>query len=116
MTTDKTGAATTVTQRARMFTIAVDDLEGPSAGVTSFVERDGHRIFLHTEVKPQFEGRGLAGILVEAALTATRADGLRAVAVCPMVAAYVAKHHDFDDIVDPVTPEIDEWPMAQRHR
>ncbi len=116
MTTDKTGAPTTVTQRARMFTIAVDDMAGPSAGLTTFAEHEGRRIFLHTEVKPQFEGRGLAGILVAAALTATRADGLHAVAVCPMVAAYVAKHHDFDDILDPVTPEIDEWLMAQRRR
>lgn len=113
MTTDKTGAATTVTQHARMFTITVD---GVPAGLTSFVERDGQRIFLHTEVKPQFEGRGLAGILVETALAATRADGLHVVAVCPMVAAYVAKHHDFDDIVDPITPQLDEWLMAQRHR
>ncbi len=113
VTTDKTGAETTVTQRARIFTIAVDD---GSAGMLSFVDRDGQRIFLHTEVKPAFEGRGLAGILVEAALSATRAEGLRVVAVCPMVAAYVAKHHDFDDILDPITAQIDEWLMAQRHR
>jgi hypothetical protein len=32
------------------------------------------------------------------------------------VAAYVVNHHDFDDIVDPVTPEIDEWLTAQRRR
>ena len=116
MTTDKTGAPTSVTRRSRMFTIAVDGSDASSVGLTSFAERDGQRIFLHTEVKPQYEGRGLAGILVAAALEATRADGLRAVAVCPMVAAYVAKHHDFDDIVDPVTPEIDEWLTAQRRR
>jgi predicted GNAT family acetyltransferase len=96
-----------------MFTIAVD---GASAGLTSFTEHDGQRIFLHTEVKAQFEGRGLANILVSEALAATRADGLRVVAVCPMVAAYVAKHHDFDDIVDPVTPQIQAWLASQQHR
>jgi uncharacterized protein len=113
MTTDKTGAETTVTRQAGMFTITVGD---QSTGLTSFVDKDGQRIFLHTQVKPQFEGRGLAGILVSEALSATRSDGLRAVAVCPMIAAYVAKHHDFDDILDPVTPEIDAWLVAQRRR
>ncbi|MET0704163.1 MAG: GNAT family N-acetyltransferase [Mycobacterium sp.] len=113
MTTDKTGAATTVAQRHRMFTIAVDDAP---AGLTSFVDHEGQRIFLHTEVKTQFEGRGLASILVDEALTATRTEGLRVVAVCPMVAAYVAKHHDFDDMVDPVTPQLQQWLAAQRRR
>ncbi|CAN5664181.1 N-acetyltransferase [soil metagenome] len=113
MTTDKTGAPTTVVQRHRMFTIAADDV---SAGLTSFVDHDGQRIFLHTAVKPQFEGRGLASILVEQALAATRTEGLRVVAVCPMVAAYVAKHRDFDDIVDPVTPQIQDWLASQRRR
>ena len=53
--------------------------------------------------------RGLATVLIAQALSTTRADGLRIVAVCPMVAHYVSSHHDFDDIVDPVTPEILQW-------
>ncbi len=113
MTTDKTGAPTTVTRRTRLFTIAVD---GVTAGLASFIDHESQRIFLHTEVKAAFEGRGLASILVAEALTATRTDGLRVVPVCPMVAAYVTKHHDFDDIVDPVTPRIEDWLAAQRHR
>jgi predicted GNAT family acetyltransferase len=113
VTTDKTGATTTVTERHRMFTIAADDA---SAGLTSFVDHDGQRIFLHTEVKSEFEGRGLASILVSEALAATRTEGLRVVAVCPMIKAYVARHHDFDDIVDPVTPDIEDWLASQRHR
>jgi predicted GNAT family acetyltransferase len=112
VTTDKTGALTTVTKHARHFTIAADDA---SAGMATFIEHEGRRIFLHTEVKAQFEGRGLATILVTEALTATRDDGLRIVAVCPMVAAYVTKHHEFDDIVDPVTPQIQDWLVAQGH-
>jgi hypothetical protein len=113
VTTDKTGALATVTQRTRLFTIAAD---GASAGLATFVDHEGQRIFLHTEVKAQFEGRGLATILITEALNATRGDGLRVVAVCPMVAAYVTKHHEFDDIVDPDTPQIQDWLAAQRHR
>lgn len=74
------------------------------AGLTRYTEDGGQRIFIHTEVDDGFSGRGLAGELVRAALDATRADGLRIVAVCPYVARFLQKNHDWDDIVDPVTP------------
>ncbi len=47
-----------------------------------------------------YEGRGLATILVAEALQATRDAGLRIVAKCPMVANYVEKHDEFKDVVD----------------
>ncbi|GAY13965.1 GNAT family N-acetyltransferase [Mycobacterium sp. shizuoka-1] len=104
MATDKTGAPTTVTAGTDRFTIAVD---GQQVGLLAFVDHDGRRIFHHTEVDDAFEGRGLASILVSEALTATRDAGLRIVAVCPMVANYLDKHHDFDDAVDPVTADAE---------
>jgi predicted GNAT family acetyltransferase len=85
------------------FTISVD---GKSVGLEAFAERDGQRVFYHTEIDDAFGGRGLGTVLISEALAATRADGLRIVAVCPMVAAYVKKHPEFDDIVDAPTPEI----------
>lgn len=100
MTTDKTGAPTTVSAGNGQFTIAVD---GHTVGRAAFVDHDDQRIFHHTEVDDAYEGRGLASILVGEALTQTRTEGRRIVAVCPMVAAYIDKHHDFDDAVDPVT-------------
>ena len=106
MTTDKTGAPTTVTAEADRFTIAVD---GQSVGLTEFADRNGQRVFTHTEVADAFEGRGLATILISEALQATRDAGLRIVAVCPMVAAYVGKYHEFDDVVDPVPRDIKRW-------
>lgn len=104
--TDKTGAPVTVAREADKFTVAV---EGKTVGLAAFGDRDGQRVFSHTEVDQAFGGRGLATILVAEALAATRAEGLRIVAVCPMVAAYVKKHHDFDDIVDRPTREIMRW-------
>jgi predicted GNAT family acetyltransferase len=110
MTTDKTGAPTTVTQESDRFSISVD---GRKVGFTEYVDRDGQRIFPHTEVLDEFGGRGLATILVGEALQATREAGLRIVAVCPMVAGYVEKHHDLDDVVDPVDSDIKRW-LASR--
>lgn len=97
MGTDKTGATTTVAKEADRFTIAVD---GTVAGFTEIVDRDGKRTFPHTEVDDAFRGRGLASILIGEALQQTRDEGLRIVPVCSMVAAYVEKHHEFDDVVD----------------
>ena len=50
-------------------------------------------------------GRGLAGMLVQSALTSTRSTGRRIVPVCPYVRKFVGKHHEFDDILSPVTRE-----------
>jgi uncharacterized protein len=106
MTTDKTGAQTTVSATNGKYTIAVD---GENVGLAAFADRDNQRVFHHTEVEDRFEGRGLASILVGEALERTRADGRRVVAVCPMVAAFVKKHLEFSDITDPVTPDILRW-------
>jgi predicted GNAT family acetyltransferase len=110
MTNDKTGAATTVAAEADRFTISV---EGRQAGLAEFADHDGRRIFTHTEVDPEFGGRGLAKIVVGEALQATKDAGLRIVAVCPMVADYLGKHHEFDDAVDPVDRDIKRW-LADR--
>lgn len=106
MTTDKTGAQTTVTAGTDQFTIAVD---GQQVGLLDFVDHDGRRIFHHTEVDDAFEGRGLASVMVGEALAATREAGLRIVPVCPLVAKYLEKHHDFDDAVDPATADTERY-------
>jgi len=101
--TDKTGAPVTISKEPHQFTISVD---GKTVGLEAFAERDGQRVFYHTEIDDAFGGRGLGTVLIAEALAATRADGLRIVAVCPMVAGYVKKHPEFGDIVDRPTPEI----------
>ena len=97
MTTDKTGAPTTVTAESDRYTISV---EGNKVGKAEFTDRDTQRVFTHTEVDENFEGRGLATILIGQALQETRDAGLRIVPKCPMVANYVSKHDEYRDIVD----------------
>ena len=106
MTTDKTGAPTTVSQESDRFTISVD---GQQVGFTEYVDRDGQRIFPHTEVRDDFGGRGLGTIVIGEALQATRDAGLRIVPVCPMVAAYVKKHSEFADVVDRADSDVMHW-------
>lgn len=106
MTTDKTGAQTTVSTQDGKYTIEV---EGKTIGHAAVADRDDQRVFYHTEIDEEFGGRGLATILIQEALEATRADGKRVVPVCQMVAGVIKKNPEFQDIADPVTPEVLRW-------
>jgi predicted GNAT family acetyltransferase len=87
---------------AHNYELAVD---GEHAGLLAYVDVGDQRVFHHTEVDEKFSGQGLAGELVSAGLADAKAAGKRIVAVCPYVAKYVSRHHDFDDVLDPVTPQ-----------
>jgi predicted GNAT family acetyltransferase len=110
MTTDKTGAQVTVSPQHQKYTIEVD---GKTVGFAEFADRGDQRVFYHTEIDPDFGGRGLATILVKEALAAARDDGKRIVPVCSMVGTVLKKHPEFDDITDPVTAEVAGWAQTQ---
>ena len=55
--------------------------------------------FTHTIVPPALEGRGIASRLILYALTAARDRGLRVIAQCPFVAAYIRKHPEWADLL-----------------
>ena len=64
-------------------------------GETAFLvyERTGQTLTLiHTEVPTALRGHHLGEALVEAALKTARSEGLRVVAMCPFVKAYMRKH------------------------
>lgn len=84
-------------------------VDGATAGFTVYRDRDGQRVFHHTEIDDAFAGQGLASVLVTEALNDVRRSGMRIVPVCPYVAKYLKKHEEFADITDPVTPEILQW-------
>lgn len=49
-------------------------------------------VFLHTEIDPAVEGRGIGSRLVAEALRQARGRGLAVTAQCPFVAAYLRRH------------------------
>jgi len=81
-------------------------VDGREVGFTEYVDRGEQRVFVHTEIDPAEEGHGYGSTLITGALEQVREAGLRAVPVCPFVTAYLKKHHEFDDIVDPVSIEL----------
>lgn len=100
MATDETGEETNIAAEDGRYTIAVD---GRIVGVAEYSDRADQRVFYHTEVDPEYGGRGLATILLERALTDARDQGKRVVPACSMVVTVLRKHPEFDDITDPVT-------------
>ena len=88
------------------FDVLVEDTH---AGFSMYKDLDavpaGQRIFYHTVVFEQFEGRGLASILTRTALSASVQAGHRIVAVCPYVKKWFTTHHDFDDATDAASSE-----------
>ncbi|WP_449301587.1 GNAT family N-acetyltransferase [Pseudoxanthomonas mexicana] len=62
--------------------------------------RDGRMVIDHTGVPDAIGGRGIAGILVKAALDLARARGWRVVPACSYSAAYVQRHPEYADLIE----------------
>jgi predicted GNAT family acetyltransferase len=61
---------------------------------------DGVITFVHTEVPPELGGKGIGSKLTKGALDQVRADGLKVIAQCPFVKAYIEKHADYADLLN----------------
>ena len=69
------------------------------AGVAVFELSEGGRIvFTHTEIDPGWEGQGVGGQLVRAALDDVRRQGLPVLPTCPFVQAWMQRHPDYADL------------------
>jgi uncharacterized protein len=55
--------------------------------------------FTHTEVPQELAGRGIGSALARGALEIVRAQGLKVVAQCPFISAYLGKHPEFNDLL-----------------
>jgi predicted GNAT family acetyltransferase len=74
------------------------DVDGQTA-VAYYTVAPGVITFTHTEVPQALAGRGVASRLIGGALEQARAQGLRVVAKCPFVSAYLGKHPEFSDLL-----------------
>ena len=75
-------------------------MDGTLAGFAEYIRMNGLVIFSHTEVMPEFEGKGVGSALAKYALDDVRADGTRKVQpLCPFIAAWIKRHQDYQDLV-----------------
>jgi predicted GNAT family acetyltransferase len=96
--------ANTVETGVRVSAAAEGDVSDNTAQSRFELTVDGHTAYLayqrtsdtltlvHTEVPVEIRGRHLGERLVEAALQAGRAAGLRLVVICPFARAYMQRH------------------------
>lgn len=69
------------------------------AGFTEYAMHGRQIDLIHTEVDEKFSGRGLASTLIEHLLDDVRRRGLEAMPYCPFVRKFLAKHHEYVDLV-----------------
>lgn len=77
-------------------------VDGELAGHLLYRQTDDVRTFVHTEVDDRFQGQGVAAQLVEGAVADLRTRGLRLIATCPYVVAWLRKHPEAafpDDVI-----------------
>ena len=59
----------------------------------------GSILIKHTEVHPQFEGKGYGSTLIRGILDKARAEGKSVIPICPFAAAFVRRHAEYHDLV-----------------
>ena len=55
--------------------------------------------FIHPVVPKELEGRGIGSRLARHVLDKARADGEKVIPQCPFIAAWLSKHHEYDDLL-----------------
>ena len=82
---------------------ATSRFEMESGGAVAFVEYeragDGRIALLHTEVPQALSGQGVGSKPVRGTLDALRGSGLKVVPRCEFVAACIARHPEYRDLL-----------------
>jgi predicted GNAT family acetyltransferase len=75
-------------------------VDGRLAGFAEYHLRSSSIVFTHTEVDPEFEGRGIGSTIIRTSLDEIRAAGVYdVVPICPFYKGWIEKHPDYADLV-----------------
>lgn len=75
-------------------------LDGGAVAVAYYKVEDGRIVLLHTEVPQELSGLGYGSRLAHGVFEALRRDEKRAVAKCPFMSAYAARHPEYGGLLD----------------
>jgi predicted GNAT family acetyltransferase len=76
-------------------------LDGELVGWADYRPAGASLIIAHTEIGEGHEGQGLGGELVRGTLDKIAAGGHTVIPTCPFTAAYIRRHPELVDLVDP---------------
>jgi len=82
------------------------DLGDGTFAIAEYTLPAGKIMFTHTEVPPAHEGQGLGSLLIRAGLASARERGLQVIPICPFFAAYIKKHSEEQDLLDPAYRKV----------
>lgn len=73
---------------------------GEYTAFIEYKERDKKIWLIHTESPEELKGKGAATGLIEKTLAYIEDNGYKLIPLCPLVAAYLKRHPDWNRIVD----------------
>ena len=76
-------------------------VDGGVIGFAEYREVRDSVLMPHTEISKAHEGEGLGNELVEFALKDIQAAGKHVIPMCPFIAAYIHRHPDYIELVQP---------------
>ena len=68
---------------------------------SEYKRADGVLTIRHTEVPEELGGRGIGSALIRGVLDTARAQGLKVKPLCPFAKAYIERHPDYADLLQP---------------
>ena len=76
-------------------------VDGVQAGFARYRSTPAALVFDHTVIDDAYDGHGLGlgGQLARGALNDVRANGLKVVAECPFIKAWIDRHEDYQDLL-----------------
>jgi hypothetical protein len=74
-------------------------VDGAEAGELDYRMDGDVRVYVHTGVRDEYEGQGLAGKLAKHVLDEARAEGIKIGATCPYVRSYLERHPEEQDLL-----------------
>ena len=77
------------------------DLGDGSFAIAEYNLRTEKIMCTHSGVPPGHEGKGIGSALIRHALDEARRRGLQVIPICPFFAAYMQRHAEVQDLLDP---------------
>jgi len=93
------GVQLTVTDVPEQERFEARDEAGTLAGLVTYQLTGNIIVYTHTEVDPQFEGKGVGSTLARAVMDDARARGRTVVPICPFLSEWLGRHPEYDKIV-----------------